>query len=184
MRLQFLVAVVLISAGGLVWAGDKKPRQPVRAVVTPPMAASGNTTISGFTVSPPTVSFSATDPDLGSAGGSTATVTWTISNGKKQNTWSLYARATGPSFTGCATVPLSAVTVTCATATASAGTAACAAPFTLSTVQQTVASGTEPQNVNGTFTVTIDFSLADSWTYIAALAPPCTLTLDYTVDAP
>jgi hypothetical protein len=141
--------------------------------------------ISNLTVLPATVSFVATDPDLGSAAGTAATATWSATAGAPTNTWTLAVQAGAGAFTACGTVPTSAVTVTCTAASASGvgGTGTCAAPFPLSTAAQQVASGKEGTLVSN-FSVSISFSLADSWRYVAALAPPCTLSLTYTANTP
>jgi len=99
----------------------------------------------------------------------------------KQN-WTLTAQAGAASFTGCATVPASAVTVTCASTsvTGGGGTGSCSGSFTLSSSPQQVAGGLE----GNSYTVTLNFKLTDRWRYIAATTPSCTLTLTYTVNAP
>jgi hypothetical protein len=139
--------------------------------------------ISGLTATPGTVTFAATDPDLGSVSGTSSTVTWTALGGLPVQTWTLSVQAPASAFSGCATVPVSAVTVSCSSASATGigGTATCGGPFTLSTSSHQVASGAEG-TASGTYTVKIAFSLADSWKYVAASA--CTLILTYTAVTP
>jgi hypothetical protein len=49
-------------------------------------------------------------------------------------------------------------------------------------VAQQVASGKEDNATNAPYTVTLNFTLTDSWSYIAN--PSCSLTLTYTLTAP
>jgi hypothetical protein len=78
-------------------------------------------------------------------------------------------------------VPVSAVKVTCANVTGgSFGT--CAAGVTLSTTGQNVAGGLESTANNAPYSVTLNFTLADSWSYIANSS--CSISLTYTVTAP
>jgi hypothetical protein len=82
-------------------------------------------------------------------------------------------------FTGCATVPVSAVRVAC-----TGGSGTCTpSPVTLTPSLQQVASG---QQASGTalYWVTLRLTFVDSWRYIAQQTPPCNLTLTYSVDAP
>lgn len=184
MRLPPLVAIVLMFAMGLVWADDRKARRPQPVALGLPFALAPS--VVGLNAVPATVSFSATDPDLGSVTGTPSTVSWNIQPGNNASTWTLTVQASAASFTGCSGVPVSAVTVTCNSATVSggAGTGTCAGPFALlSTLSQTVAAG-QQGNGNRSYTVTITFALADSWQYVGALAPPCTSILTYTVNAP
>jgi hypothetical protein len=105
-------------------------------------------------------------------------VTWQYT-GTRNNTWNLTVQASAAAFANCPTVPVSAVTVTCASTTVSGGGAgACGAAFPLSTTAHVVASGTEGRN-SDTYTVVINFTLADSWKYIAKTSPACSSTLSY-----
>lgn len=139
-----------------------------------------------LTVSPATISFSATNPGTVPvvSGSSTVKATWTAQGSGGTNTWTLTVRAAASTFTNCATVPVSAVTVSCSAASISGGgTAGCGGSFPLSTTAQTVASGTD-SNVNRNYSVTLNFTLADSWSYIAETSPACTLSLTYTANVP
>ncbi len=179
-RIPPFVAIALVIGSGLAHGKDEKSRRAFAVTDLPPIYAA---TLSTITATPATISFSATDPDLGSvAGSTTSTVTWSLTGGNKNQSWTLTVQAGGASFTGCATAPAAAVTVTCASASVSGGngTGSCNGPFTLSTSPQQVAGGFEGQN----YTVTINFTLTDRWRYIAATTPSCTLTLTYTVNAP
>lgn len=169
-----------------VLTADQKPHiadQKTRKIISGagpivPLTA----TVGTLTASPATISFTATDPDLGSVAGSAAsTASWTTSSGSTTSAWNLQIQAAAASFTGCATVPMSAVTVTCGSVTG--GTSgACKPAITLSTTAQQVATGNESASTNAPYSVTLSFSLADSWKYIAKSS--CTLTLTYTVTAP
>ena len=173
---------VLIAMGATMHtlSADQKGHIVVQANRIMPMA----TSLSAVSASPGTISFTATDPDLGSvAGSSAATVSWTTSGGSAASTWNLKVHGNPASFTNCATVPRSAITVTCGGVTGgSAGT--CGGAITLTGTGQQIASGKESTSANAPYSVTLHFTLADSWSYIAKQSPSCTLTLTYTVTAP
>ena len=161
-------------------SAEQKPHIVVEANRILPMA----TTLASITAIPSTISFTATDPDLLSvAGNSAATVSWLTSGGAAASTWTLKVQASAASFTNCATVPTSAVTVTCSSVFGGSS-GACGSGITLSTAAQQVASGKESTGTNKPYSVTLNFTLADSWSYIAKQAPSCTLSLTYTVTAP
>lgn len=163
--------------------------QALMAQQKPRVIASGKllplvTTLGAVTAAPATISFTATDPDLGSvAGSATSAVSWLTNGGSFLSTWTLTVQAASASFTNCATVPTSAITVSCSLVTGGF-LGACRAAFPLSTVAQQVASGRESPFANAPFTVNINFTLADSWRYIAKQSPACTQTLTYLVTAP
>ncbi len=139
----------------------------------------------------PTISFSATNPATLPVvtGSPQATATWSAHGSGGGNTWTLKVNAAATTFTKCSTVPVSAVTVTCSAATvtsatgAHGATAACAAAFPLSTTATTVASGADANNALN-YSVTITFTLADKWKYIAEMSPACTSALSYTANVP
>jgi len=173
---------ILVMAGGTmqILSAQQKAHIVVPASRALPMA----TTLSAISASPGTISFTATDPDLGSASGSSsATVSWSTSGGSAASTWNLKVHAAAASFTNCATVPRSAIKVTCGGVTGgSAGS--CGGAITLSGTSQQVASGKESASNGASYSVTLNFTLADSWSYIAKQSPSCTLSLTYTVTAP
>jgi hypothetical protein len=146
------------------------------------------TSITTITATPSPITFSATDPDAGPYSGSSAsTVKFNLTGGGAARSWTLSVTAGAATFTGCTTIPASAVKATCATASVvnvsgSAGTAACSAGANLSTSALTIATGNEGK-VND-FTITINFVLTDSWSYIAQTSPLCPLTLTYSLNAP
>jgi hypothetical protein len=178
---QLTSALVVLGAASPILFAQAKPRVVVPSNRVLPMA--GGTTLSAISASPSTISFAATDPDLGSdAGSSAATISWTTSGGSSGNTWNLSVKATTANFTSCATVPTSAVTAKCTGVTGGSG-GACGASVPLSTSAQQVASGKEAGGPgNKPYSVTINFTLADSWSYIANSS--CSLSLTYTVNAP
>jgi hypothetical protein len=183
---KLISAMLLILAAGIA-QGDNKPRRPAAiSSVAPPKLT---TAIASFTVSPASITFNATDPDFPTVAGSSAgTATLSITGGASGRSWTMSLQASGTTFTGCATVPASAVTVTCTSATdtntgGSTGTAICSAPFALSTTSTQFAGGKEG-TVSDRYDVTLSFTLTDSWRYIAATTPTCPITLTYTADAP
>ena len=162
-------------------AAQKKTGIPIRidAMVMPLSV----TTISNQAVAPATVSFTATDPDLGSfPGSSAATVSWKTSGGAAARTWTLTVAASAASFTSCATVPASAITATCSSV-AGGTSGLCASAFQMSTIGTQIASGKESASANAPYSVNLTFTLADSWRRIAEQAPACTLNLSYTITA-
>lgn len=147
----------------------------------------GQTDIRTFTLTPMTLSFTAVDPDTGGPApqSSTATVTW---QGAWFRPWTLYVQAESSSLTNCGFIPASAVVARCTSATITGfwglGSASCnSATIPVSTSPAVVASGTQGA-FNNTVTVNVQTSFADSWRYRAVLAPACTVSLRYTVDAP
>jgi hypothetical protein len=140
-------------------------------------------TVSNMTVSPSTISFLATDPDLGVAP-QAVTVTWTATAGVLFRPWTLTGMASSGTFTGCPTVPVSAVTMKCTSGSAPfLGSANCSGATQLSTAALQIAGGNEAI-LGGTYTVNLTLTLADSWKFIAKQVPQCTLNLTYTANLP
>jgi hypothetical protein len=140
-------------------------------------------TVSSLMATPGTVSFSAMNPDTGAVSGSSvATLGWSVMSGSHTQSWTLSVQASSSAFTGCATVPVSAVSVSCASASVGggSGTGSCSGTSTLSTVAQQVAAGAEGDGTQS-YMVQINYTLAESWRYVANTS--CTLTLTYTVNA-
>ena len=149
-----------------------------------------NTTITNTSVLPAVISFNATAPGTLIQGSSAATVAFTINSNVKGNTWTLSVGTTSTAFSGCTTVPTSAVTLWCSSAIVNGSndngaSAACSTttatqlPSTLPGLQ--VAGGSEPQSQTANYTVTLYYQLADSWKYIPNTCP---LNITYTINAP
>lgn len=156
-------------------------------VLKPHALAASQPAVANFTltVSPATINFNATNPGTVPvvAGSATATASWTaIASG---NNWSLTVQAASSTFINCSTVPVSAVTVSCSSVSVSGlgASGSCAGSFPLSTSPQAVASGSEG-TVSINYSVTIGFTLADNWKYIAETSPACTISLTYTANVP
>lgn len=138
-----------------------------------------------LTVSPAAITFSATNPDTApvDSGSSTASISWSNLD-FNTGAWSLTVQASSASFSSCPTVPVSAVTVSCASVSTSiGGTGTCSPSFGLSTSAQTVASGNQG-TLTYNYTVTLNFTLADNWKYIAETSPSCSLSLSYVATVP
>lgn len=137
-------------------------------------------------VLPPGLRFRATDPDLPAVqADSQATATWQIKGGRPGGAWALTVQTGSAAFTGCARVPVRAVTVRCIVAAGSAGrggSATCGAPFQLSNQPQVIATGSQGVG-DARYTVTIRFSFQDEWQYAGAVNPQCTLDLNYVIQA-
>jgi len=190
--MMFATVGTLVLAGGLAWAQKARltSRRPTPVVPYESLAFPAQplvTVPSAMSATPTTIQFTANDPGSSLAGNSSATVKWTITGGASGNTWTLSVYANSTTFTGCSTVPASAVGVTCssATHTGTRPTATCQSggPFTLTTTApgQQVASGDEGNATAHTFTVVLNYQFTDSWEFIANTCP---LSITYTVDAP
>jgi hypothetical protein len=143
-------------------------------------------TAGSLTATPSTISFAANNPGSTVAGNSSATLQWPITGGFL-GTWTLSVYANSTTFTGCTTVPASAVSVQCSSATANSGFFSSASCNSSSFVTlPTTAPGLEVANGsegfgNSSYTVVLNYELTDSWEYIANTCP---LTITYTVNAP
>jgi hypothetical protein len=174
-------ALAVLGAASPILFAQAKPRVVVPSNMVLPLA--GPTTLSAISASPSTISFTATDPDLGLVAGSPgATVSWMTSGGNKNNTWTLAVQASAGTFNGCSTVPTAAVTATCTGVSGGKNGTCIPGGVPLSTGAQPVASGKEATGAGKAYSVTLNFTLADSWSHIANSS--CTLTLTYTVNAP
>jgi len=177
--------MILLSAAGapgVVHPASPQPPGTLRTAGARSVRPAASFTVN---VSPATITFSATNPDQApmDAGSAPASITWENLDFNQGN-WSLTVQATSAGFANCPTVPVSAVTVSCASAsTNSGGSGACAAPFALSTSAQTVASGSQAF-LTYSYSVSINFTLADSWKYIAETSPSCSLSLSYIANVP
>jgi len=188
--IMFGIAATLVLAGGLAWAQKTKlslrrPSPVIPFEITDPAPMVTGLSGIGATGS---IQFPANSPGSVVTSPGTATVTWTISGGASGNTWTLSVYANSATFSGCSTVPASAVGVSCtsATHTGTRPTATCqtGGPYALPTTApgQQVASGNEGNANTHTFTVVLSYQLTDSWGYVANTN--CPLTVTYTVNAP
>jgi hypothetical protein len=172
-----ILAAVLASGTGLA-------RVRIHAGLRPSSLRLALGTLGSISASPGTISFQATNPDLGAVSGSApGSLTWMVQSGSHLQNWTLSVQAGSSAFVGCPTIPISAVHVNCGSASVSGGngTGACSGSFPLSTSAQQVAGGLEGDDTN-TYSVLINFTLAESWRYAASSA--CILTLTYSVNAP
>jgi hypothetical protein len=154
----------LLLAGILFMPGAASSGKSAPAMVSPKLAL---TTISNAAVNPSAFLVVASDPtnDPTDAAIQTVTVTWTTA-GSFGGTWNLTLSAPS-TFTGCSWIPVNAVTVTCSSPTG--GTSpTCAGATTLSTAATQIASGTEPVLATANYSVTLNFTLKDSWKYVAS----------------
>ena len=187
----FAATGVFIFVLGLAWAQKPmvSPRQPTPVFPSASQAVPtcGFSVVSLLRATPSTIPFTANNPGSTIAGGSVATVAWNITGGKNGQTWTLAVGASSSSFSGCATVPESAVSVKCTSASVDGGGHASAGcnvtnftrlPNTLPGLP--VASGDEGNASSHNYTVVLSYQLADSWRYIANTCP---LTVTYTVNA-
>jgi hypothetical protein len=189
----FAITGILLFAVGMAWAQNQKPisspRQPT------PVIASGNPTLptTGFCwvrmlrATPGTIPFTANNPGGSVSGGTVATISWNITQGRGGEVWTLMAGANTSSFSGCGNMPASAVSVKCASASVDGGgqaSASCnlssftALPNALPGLP--VARGITGDPSSHDYTVVLSYELADSWRY---LAKTCPLTVTYTVNA-
>ncbi len=131
--------------------------------------------VSGPTVTPASISFTATNPDNAATVTGSASAVLRFSIAATSN-WSVAVSAPA-SFTNCSTVPVTAVTAT-ATCTTTVGTSNCTSGA-LSTGGTTIATGRHTGSGADAYTITIAFTLADSWAYIASAA--CSLAVTYSI---
>jgi hypothetical protein len=167
---QWLSIVAMLASS----AGKVTPTVAPRTALVQPQAG-GTVTMYA---TPATISFASTDPDQGLVSGSSASTLYWFYNGTKGKTWSVSAQSGASSFSGCSTVPVSAVTATCSSIQVNGASQPCGGAVALSTAPQVIASGTEAAGFVY-YQVTLTFTLTDSWKYIAKTSPACSLTLTY-----
>jgi hypothetical protein len=165
-------------------AADSGTKFPWGAVALPGILLRGPAlaVIGAVTVTPSTISFFSPDPDITPAGGSSeATISWRMDGGARP--WTLTVAAASSSFMSCSAVPLSAVRFSCQSAARGGGlaNASCASgTFTLTTLPQTIASGTRQGSGSSPFTIRVAFTFTDAWNYPANSS--CSLNLTYTAS--
>jgi hypothetical protein len=174
-----ILLVALVCGTGLACVGSLHagPVLPARFKL-----AMGTLTL--LTATPGAISFQAVNPDVGMVSGSSpGNITWMVLIGSHLQNWTMSLQAGSNSFVGCPSIPISAVRVSCSTATVSGGggTGGCSGSFPLSSTPQQIAGGAEGDGAN-LYSVFINFTLAESWRYVANSA--CTLTITYSVNAP
>jgi hypothetical protein len=141
------------------------------------LASAGD--IQSIYASPGSIGFVAPDPDTPPAP-VPATLTWKTHGGGPD--YSVTVQAGASHFENCPGVPVSAVRVACVSID-QPGEGACAPPFPLSASPRLLATGPQKPG-NRTFTISLTFTFADRWRYVAALSPLCSLSLTYVVNAP
>jgi hypothetical protein len=190
-RILFATTSLFIVAVGLGCAQTSTPskRQPTKA-----SPSSGSSTPSGqfsqvseLRATPSTIPFVANSPGSAISGGSVATITWNIAQGSLGRTWTLMVGTSSPTFSGCATVPESAVSVRCVSASVvggGQGSAGCNVtdftPLPASLPGVSMASGNEGNASAHSYNVVLSYQLTDSWRYGANVCP---LNVSYTVVA-
>jgi len=177
-KIIIILAAVLASGTGLARVSSR------HAGLRPSSVRLALGTLGSVSASPGTISFQASNPDLGTVSGSSpASLNWMVLGGSHLQNWTLSVQAGSSSFSGCPTIPISSVRVNCGAASVSGGngTGACSGSFPLSTTAHQIAGGAEGDGTNS-YSVSINFTLAESWRYVAN--PACTLTITYTADAP
>ncbi|HUS05788.1 MAG TPA: hypothetical protein VMZ52_05820 [Bryobacteraceae bacterium] len=179
--MKILYLAVLVSCGtGLARAGDFRAGLFPHSLLRLAMA-----TMATVSATPGNISFQATNPDMGTVSASSpGSLTWTAQSGSHLQNWTVTVQASSSSLAGCPAIPVSAIRVSCGSATVSGGggTGACSSgSFPLSTSPQQIAGGAQGDGANS-YSVSMNFTLADSWRYLANSA--CTLTLTYSVNAP
>jgi hypothetical protein len=173
-----ILAALLAGGTGLARVGNR------RAGLFRPHLNVAFGTLGAVSATPGTISFQAANPDGGAVSGSApGNVTWMVLSGSHLQNWSLSVQAGSSTFTGCPTIPISAIHVSCGSASVSggSGTGACSGSFPLSTTAQQVAGGAEGDGTKS-YSVSVNFTLAESWRYVANSG--CIITLTYSVNAP
>ena len=135
------------------------------------------TTTSNAAVSPSTLTFTASNPDTSPTVAASAVVSWKSTASSFGATWNLKVSAPA-SFNSCSTIPASAVTVSC-TAVTGGSNRTCGTSTGLSTTPTQIANGTEPFLTATSYSVKLNFTLQDSWKYIASSS--CSLSVTYTI---
>ncbi len=178
-RIRVLALLLAGTLAPLACAQNKRAYRPAAVTGREPLFA----TVSGVTATPGAISFSSPDPDTGTVALTPAVVSWTASDGNNARNWILAITAGSASFTGCATVPASAIQVTCSSVEPIGGSGTCSNSFPLSAAYRQIAGGVQGDGARN-YTVNVAFTFTDSWRYRAALSPACTLSLTYLVIAP
>jgi hypothetical protein len=185
----FMVISLLILPGGMTWAQKAASSKPRPSPSLPSANQNGLnfgfTRVSELHAMPDTVPFVANQPGSAIPGGSVATINWEITQGRNGQTWTLMVGASSPNFSGCTTVPESAISLRCVSASVSGGGQASAGCniTNISTLPNTLpglplASGNEGNASSHAYTVLLTYQVTDSWRYIANTCP---ISVSYTV---
>jgi hypothetical protein len=167
----------LLLTGILLASGAQPAAKVAPAAVNPKLSL---TAITNASITPASITFSATDPsNVPVVGGSSGAVISFTTTGTLLGSWNLKVSAPA-NFSSCPTIPIGAATVSCSSVTGGSG-GACGGSSALSTAGVQMASGTEGLLVATNYTVNLNFTLQDSWKYIASSS--CSLTLTYTITA-
>lgn len=179
-RARRIGLLVLVIEACTMWFIDRHhpgvPRPPREHL--PHLGGSVTT----FTYSPSTLSFTSSDPDVGAAS-PTATIYVYMGGPISGKPWNLKVQASSSTLTNCASVPASAISAVCASFTSggdgNAPSGVCSGSFPLSTSYQTVASGLQGDGGADTFTINMTYQFTDAWKYPGATSPACSLALSY-----
>jgi len=168
-RISFLAMIGgLLLAGGMAWAQKRaQPRQSTHIATFAKAQTSAQAV--PLTVSGGTVTFTSSNPNNSVQGSVTGSVSFTETG---TGSFTIYALAETPTFTGCNAPPASSITVACS---APSG-ATCASPATLSSTGNgtVVATGTKG---SGTKSFTVTYTFQDAWNY--QVGSSCSLTVEY-----
>jgi hypothetical protein len=174
------LAVFLLEAVTL-WVADR--HRGLSELPKKPLPHLGGS-ISGFTATPGTITFTSSNPDA-SATSPSAQIVVNMTGPIPALPWNLKVAATSSSLGNCPSVPASAVAAVCSSFSGSAPlgnnapTGGCSGSPALSTSYVTVASGAQGTGSSNTFTINMNYRFTDAWTYPGANAPACTLGLTY-----
>jgi hypothetical protein len=170
-----LLAILMAPASGT--PVRLPPQRPAPVATTPRPRA---TSITNAAATPATVTFTATNPDTTPSvtGSAAVAVTWQTP-GNFLGSWNLQVSAPS-TFGSCSTVPASAVTVTCGSVSGGFN-GSCGTATTLSATPTQIANGIEGFFTTTSYTVSLTFTLQDSWKYIASSS--CSLSVSYLITA-
>jgi hypothetical protein len=131
-------------------------------------------TVSNFSVTPSSVTFTSSNPDL-SVTGVPATTTVSFRTKANPAAFTVHVKAVTPNFSGCNTPPASAVTVSCS----SASGVTCAAAAALSNSGNGTTAATGSGNHNPASLV-LTYNFQDSWNYLQGASCSINTQIIYT----
>jgi len=127
----------------------------ILALSAPPL----NAVVSNASVSPSSITFTSSDPDV-SVTGTPSTTNVSFKTTFNPASFTVHVKALSTAFTGCNKPPISAVKVTCSSA--SGVTCASAAALTSTGNGTTVATGSGNHNIAS---LVLTYSFQDSWNF-------------------